>query len=216
MLSKGTPIIPHFLDFTKSTESSDWLPLSNPYRSNDSAEKANFPGSKVLKSILDESLKEENIDLVKITEGETNRLTSQIIEKIIKKEKEVGIEKVLEDAYLKIVNYIRTYKEFPKYSNKRHFQTEIIKEESIYSTKLYLLNKVLSKLFDIYGYTEKINELLIEIRQQEIELLLDKMIEFMKNNNNNLPSIKSEDKKEISLALAYNKLKGKLSKKQQK
>lgn len=55
MLSNGTPMIPHLLDFAKSSlDIADSLDSSSSklHKSTDSAEKANFHGSKVLKSML--------------------------------------------------------------------------------------------------------------------------------------------------------------------
>ena len=54
VLSKGTPIIPHFLDFKKSIgelDSSFWIWALKSSRSISSLANANFPGWKVLKSI---------------------------------------------------------------------------------------------------------------------------------------------------------------------
>lgn len=160
-----------------------------------------------IKKILEESLKEEQIDLIKVSNYETSRQTSEIIEKLIEKAKTEQIEKILEDSYKKIKEYIKKYKELPEYWNNRLKDTD----KKIESTELYLLNKILSKLFNIYGYTEKINSVIIETKEIEKDNVLNNLVEFMKKNNYNLPSIKSSDKEEISLAIAYNRIKGKLT-----
>ena len=179
--------------------------------------------SKVLKDILDDSINAEEINYLNLMPGEISRQSAKMIEELIEKYEKEGIEKVLEDSYIKILDYIKKYKELPVYVKELKENQRILgsyNEEQIQkskqSKKLYLLRMILNKLFDTYGYTEKINNMLLETKKKEVERVIENVINFMKENNYSLPSIeKTGNPKEISLAIAYRKVKGKLTPEQE-
>lgn len=171
--------------------------------------------SRVLKEILDDSLKAEEIKYIDLIPGETSDSASELIEEIIENYERDGLEIVLESSYKEIADYIKKYKKMPVYE-KKIFKPQdfydIHSEEKIKSRRAYLLKMILGKLFDIYGYTEKLNNKLLEIKNSDEKKIIDDVIEFMKRNNNRLPSkTTTMNPKEISLALAYGRIKGKLT-----
>lgn len=172
--------------------------------------------SKIIKEIMKDSLKDEEIELISTTIGETNRQSQQIQEEIIERYEQVGLEGVLEESYKKIVDYIKKYKEKPIYEpekveHKKNTNPNIDIEKLKESRKLYLTTLILDKLFDEYGYTKKIENELIKTKNQNATETYKEVIKFMKENNYNLPNIKSKDLKEVTLAIAYAKIKGKIT-----
>jgi len=166
---------------------------------------------KIFREMIDDEINLDELNLISTTTGETSELYRKLVDYVINKANNVGIDRLLRDVYKEIEKFVKTYKALPEYISS--FKPDY-KHNNEESTRLYLLMKILNNMFETYGYKDKIEDLLFNIKKQEIDKIVEKVIEFIKSNNYRMPSIKGSTYEEVSLAYSFSKVKSKLSSEQ--
>lgn len=128
--------------------------------------------------------------------GENSPLMSKTIQELELEIEKNGIEKVIEATYKQIEKFIKRYGYVPTFKKTYALSTD----ENKLSSSLACKMNVLERAFEVYGYLDKIDNLVINVQTQAAEKITNNIIEFIKKNNGFLPSSKSKDFYEQNLA----------------
>ena len=135
-------------------------------------------------------------DYVTTITGENSILMSKIIQELGEEIEKNGIETVIETVYKQIAAFIKKYGYLPTF--KKTYA--LSKDENVLSSALSCKMNVLEKAFEVYGYLDKIDNLVLNEQTKAAEKITNNIIQFIIKNNGFLPSRKSKDLYEQNLA----------------
>ena len=139
--------------------------------------------------------------------GEKTKEMYKAIEQLEELSKEESMDKIAEDIYNRTIDFIRINERMPKYINPYTHSVCDNEEEN----ELYFSLIILNDMLEEKGYKKKIKFTLCECRNTNKLQVIQRVIEFMKLNNNELPYINSSDYVEKLLAQDFERIKNKLT-----
>lgn len=168
--------------------------------------KINQYNKKLLLSNMDSDYMEKSFSsYVNTVAGENSSLMVKTIQELQEQIDKEGIDEVVKAAYLEIEGFIKKYGYLPTY---KRFSSLSVGENSLSSLLACKLN-VFEKAFDILGYMDKIDKVLLTVQVDANNKIVDEIIKFIENHNGFPPSVKSDDYDESVLARYLDKFKNK-------